>query len=144
MFCVSIDYDVCSNQPSVVLSLLALKVHTMEELSLKIAAVNFEAAFADINENLSRVAEFVLQAAGQGVELILRAYSEGADMVVRDLQCEPGTRPPARIDPTRYWMEELPDSYVYAWEHHNKAGEAYNRSVAKPNYASAARSQVKV
>lgn len=68
-----------------------------------------------------------------------RAYNEGAGMAICDLQRNMGKRPQARIDPAKYWLEDLPDPYVYAWEHHNKAGEAYYRSVAKPHYASSAK-----
>lgn len=70
----------------------------------------------------------------QGAVLAERAFDAGEGLVVADIGWEAAKRP-ADVPKDAYWIEDLPPSYRYAWEHHNATAAAYYREVARPYYA---------
>lgn len=65
-----------------------------------------------------------------------RFFNEGEGMIISDFSFDRKLRAPADIDFNKYWIEELPDSYVYAWKNDNLTGRAYYKKTAKPYYDS--------
>ena len=75
---------------------------------------------------------------GQGQILASRAFDQGEGLVCAELEGGGGRRTDAPY-PTDYWIPDLPESYINAWNTLNPLGARYYRDIAVPRYKSACR-----
>lgn len=63
-----------------------------------------------------------------------RDFSEGEGVVVADMVWD--TSKPKRVQdyPERYWIPDLPDSYINAWETKNPQAQKYYGTIAMKYY----------
>mgnify|MGYP000424574917 CR=1 FL=1 len=73
---------------------------------------------------------------GNGHVLARRTFSEGGGLVISDIPWVADGRKRANDFPSRYWVFDLPDSYIQAWETVNPQGRQYYETVALPYYKS--------
>jgi predicted amidohydrolase len=71
---------------------------------------------------------------GSGQVLASRRFSEGGGFVLSDLSWAADRRKAAHAIPSRYWIPDLPDSYIHAWETANPIGKHYYETAALPYY----------
>lgn len=63
-----------------------------------------------------------------------KAFDDGEGLIISDISTDKGKRKPADIDYGSYWIEPLPEPYLYAWENYNRTGKNYYETVSKPYY----------
>jgi len=71
---------------------------------------------------------------GDGRILAKRPFQEGGGFVLADVAYEHAQPKTAAVLPERYWIPDLPGSYLRAWETNNPLGREYYRAVALPYY----------
>lgn len=71
---------------------------------------------------------------GNGHVLVKKHFSEGAGFVISDTLWDAANRNKASDFPSKYWIPDLPDSYIHAWETVNPKGKRYYDTVALPYY----------
>ncbi len=69
---------------------------------------------------------------GDGTVLARRGFTEGEGYVLHAITPRRSKQMP--VFPQKYWIIELPDVYLEAWERNNALGRAYYQSVSKPCY----------
>lgn len=72
---------------------------------------------------------------GDGQVLARKDFSEGEGFVMADITWKTAGQKKKVVD-SRYWIPDLPDSYIHAWETSNQIGKQYYESVALPYYKS--------
>ncbi|MCC8166207.1 MAG: carbon-nitrogen hydrolase family protein [Planctomycetes bacterium] len=72
--------------------------------------------------------------AADGRVLAERRFDEGAGVITADISWEGGKREPAVIEEGRYWLEDMPEPYLYSWQNNNRIGTEYYNRHAKPYY----------
>ena len=63
-----------------------------------------------------------------------RSFDDGEGMIISEFSLDKSKRKPANIKYNKYWIEDMPDPYIYAWENYNRTCEAYYYNTAKPYY----------
>lgn len=63
-----------------------------------------------------------------------RSFDEGEGMVISEISWGEGKRKPADIDYNKYWIEDMQEPYIYAWENYSSICKDYYNNVAKPYY----------
>lgn len=63
-----------------------------------------------------------------------RQFHENEGMVVADLNWQQSDRRIANVDNNKYWIPDLPESYLLAWEQINPKAESYYKNIALPYY----------
>ena len=63
-----------------------------------------------------------------------RTFHEGEGIVTADLTWGKTVNKEAAMDMNKYWIPDLPESYVKAWETINPQGEKYYNSLSLPYY----------
>jgi hypothetical protein len=70
---------------------------------------------------------------GNGGIIARRSFDGGKGMLVSKIPLD-NERKSADIDCNKYWIEDMPAPYTYAWENYNRICEAYYHNTAKPYY----------
>ncbi|MCC8108894.1 MAG: carbon-nitrogen hydrolase family protein, partial [Planctomycetes bacterium] len=65
-----------------------------------------------------------------------RRWDEGPGVIAATVTWDESERRPAEIDATRYWVEDMPEPYLYSWENNNRIGMDYYARRARPYYQS--------
>lgn len=63
-----------------------------------------------------------------------RTFDEGEGMIISEISMDRSKRKPAGINPNNYWIEDMKEPYIYAWENFSPLCEDYYNNVAKPYY----------
>lgn len=63
-----------------------------------------------------------------------QSFDEGEGMVISEISLKRGKKKPADINYSKYWIEDMPDQYIYAWENYSGICKDYYNNVAKPYY----------
>jgi predicted amidohydrolase len=63
-----------------------------------------------------------------------RLFDEGEGMIISEFSLDKAKRKPANINYNKYWIEDMPSPYIYAWENYNPICEAYYNNTAKSYY----------
>lgn len=63
-----------------------------------------------------------------------RTFDEGEGMIISEISIDRSKRKPADINPNNYWIEDMKEPYIYAWENFSPICEDYYNNVAKPYY----------
>ena len=63
-----------------------------------------------------------------------RSFDEGEGMIISDFSFDKSKRKPANIEYGKYWIEDFPEPYAYAWKNYNPICKAYYENTAKPYY----------
>lgn len=71
---------------------------------------------------------------GNGQVLAKRNFFEGGGFVMAEILWKNSSRNAERIFPDKYWIPDLPDSYIHAWDTINPKGKQYYKEVALPYY----------
>lgn len=71
---------------------------------------------------------------GTGHVLDQRPFIEGGGVVLADISWDVANREKEKEFSSAYWIPNLPDSYLQAWEHANPIGKRYYEEVALPYY----------
>lgn len=71
---------------------------------------------------------------GNGHVLARKHFFEGEGIVISDISWNTERRTNANNFPSRYWIPDLPESYINAWETINPKGKHYYNTVALPYY----------
>ena len=71
---------------------------------------------------------------GDGQILARRTFDEGGGVVMADVPYRTIHPKAVAALPKRYWIPDLPASYLRAWETFNSLGQEYYRTVALPYY----------
>ena len=98
----------------------------------KVTALRFPAGDAQQTRQLVGAAQIVN---GDGTVLARRGFEQGSGMVTAEIL-------PAAVQlshsleqlPDRYWIPDLPPSYLHAWQTLNAQGQAYYKTTAQPYY----------
>lgn len=99
----------------------------------KVAAFNFP------NTDKMQTRQYVGAAQivdGNAHVLARKQYFEGGGFVISDLSWDTADRKMANGLPDKYWVPNLPDSYIRAWETVNPQAKRYYNSVTLPYYKS--------
>lgn len=70
----------------------------------------------------------------EGNIIARRPFSENEGMIIEDLDLKKSDRRKADMDDKRYWIPDLPESYIKAWEQLNPQGTQYYQNTALPYY----------
>lgn len=100
----------------------------------KIAAFNFPNADKIQTRQLVGATQIV---DGNGHVLERKDFSEGAGFVISDIPRETAYRNRVNISNSKYWIPDLPDSYIHAWETVNPKAKKHYESVTLPYYRKA-------
>lgn len=73
---------------------------------------------------------------GNGLVLVKKHFSEGGGFVMSDVSWNTSSRKRPDNFPSKYWVYDLPDSYIHAWETANPIGKHYYNTVTLPYYKS--------
>jgi len=73
---------------------------------------------------------------GNGEVLARRTFDQGEEFVMSNIQTENHSQAEAPRQTERYWIPDLPQSYLSAWERYNPLGKEYYRAVSLPYYQS--------
>ena len=73
---------------------------------------------------------------GKGQVLAKRNFFEGGGFVEAEILWNTSKRNAERVFPDKYWIPDLPDSYIHAWDTINPKGRQYYKTVALPYYKS--------
>ena len=98
----------------------------------KVAALRFPAGNAQQIRQLVGAAQIV---DGNGTVLARRGFEERRGIVTAEIQ--PATvrlNIPLEQLPDRYWIPDLPPSYLHAWQTLNAQGQVYYETTAQPYY----------
>jgi len=71
---------------------------------------------------------------GKGQVLAKRNFFEGGGFVMAEILWKKSSRNAERIFSDKYWIPDLPDSYIHAWDTINPKGRQYYKEVALPYY----------
>lgn len=71
-----------------------------------------------------------------GTIISKRSFEQGEGMVFANLQWDITKREPISVDTSRFWIPDLPEYYINAWEKNNPIGEDYYKTVSLPLYKS--------
>lgn len=71
---------------------------------------------------------------GTGQVLARRNFFEGGGFVIADILLNTTCQKTEKIFPDKYWIPDLPDSYIQAWDTINPKGKHYYNTVALPYY----------
>lgn len=71
---------------------------------------------------------------GNGHVLARKQFFEGEGFVVSDISPDTASRNRMNDFAPKYWIPDLPDSYIHAWETMNPKGKLYYKTVALPYY----------
>jgi predicted amidohydrolase len=63
-----------------------------------------------------------------------KSFDEGEGMVISEISLDRGKRRPADISFDKYWVENMQEPYIYAWENYSSICEDYYNKVANPYY----------
>lgn len=99
----------------------------------KVTALHFPAADKMQTRQFVGAAQIVN---GCGQVLAAKPFSEGGGFVISDISWDTSNRIKARSFPSQYWIPDLPDSYIHAWEALNPRGKHYYETIALPYYKS--------
>lgn len=69
-----------------------------------------------------------------GSALERRNFTEDQGLIIADLKWDPAKREKGKNYPPKYWIPNLPDSYINAWETINPQAKIYYQTVASPYY----------
>jgi len=97
----------------------------------EIEALNFP------NANKLQIRQFVGGAQivdGKGKLFARKPFHEGGGFVIADIAVGTARRKNPGVFPPRYWIPDLPDSYIRAWETINPLGTEYYKTTALPYY----------
>ena len=100
----------------------------------KVTAMNFPDADKTQTRQLVGAAQIV---DGNGHVLARKDFSEGGGFVISDISWNTADRKKANGFPAKYWVPDLPGSYIKAWETVNPQGRRYYEAVALPYYKAA-------
>jgi len=70
----------------------------------------------------------------QGAIIARRCFNEGDGFVISDIEWNKGNYKTAVTFSQGYWIPDLPDSYINAWETMNPKGQEYYKNVALTYY----------
>jgi len=70
----------------------------------------------------------------KGIILAEKTFEDEEGLVISDIDVNNKNKPPADIDPNKFWIEDMPESYLYAWNNLNPLGKKYYENTAKPYY----------
>jgi len=65
-----------------------------------------------------------------------KLFSDGEGVVIADISWDIANRKNISISPSKYWIPDLPDSYINAWESINPKAKQYYDTIALPYYKS--------
>jgi predicted amidohydrolase len=99
----------------------------------KVTALNFPDADKMQTRQFVGAAQI---ADGNGRLLARKLFSEGGGFVISDIAWDTNNRKRSNDFPPKYWIPDLPDSYINAWETVNSKGKQYYNTVALPYYKS--------
>ena len=99
----------------------------------KVTALNFPKADKMQTRQFVGAAQI---ADGSGHVLARKHFWEGGGFVISDISWDTAYRKRASDFPSKYWIPDLPDSYVHAWETVNPQGKHYYDTVVLPYYKS--------
>lgn len=71
---------------------------------------------------------------GNGHVLAKRHFSEDAGIVISDISWDTSKRIEERDFPNKYWIPDLPEAYINAWDTINPKAKIYYENVALPYY----------
>ncbi|MGN6711644.1 carbon-nitrogen hydrolase family protein [Anaerocolumna jejuensis] len=97
----------------------------------QVTALNFPYADKMQTRQLVGAAQI---ADGNGNVLARKNFFEGSGFVILDLSWDTNNRKKAGDFPAEYWIPNLPDSYIRAWETINPKGKLYYETVTLPYY----------
>jgi predicted amidohydrolase len=63
-----------------------------------------------------------------------KSFDEGEGMVISEISLDKGKRRTADISCDKYWVEDMQEPYIYAWENYSCICEDYYNKVANPYY----------
>jgi predicted amidohydrolase len=63
-----------------------------------------------------------------------QAFDEGEGMVISEVRLDGRNRKLADINDNKYWIEDMPSPYIYAWENYTRTCKDYYNNVAKTYY----------
>ncbi len=66
-----------------------------------------------------------------GQVIARRRFDEGESLLISDIELNQSTK---KDYPDKFWIPDLPDSYLQAWETLNPKGEDYYKDIALPYY----------
>ena len=97
-----------------------------------VTALRFPAGDAQQTRQLVGAAQIV---SGDGTVFARREFAEGGGVVTAEiLPVATQINPPKENLPARYWIPDLPPSYLHAWQTLNAQGQAYYETTAQPYY----------
>ena len=70
----------------------------------------------------------------EGEIIARRTFHEGGGIIAENLKWRNTIRKEADADRNKYWIPDLPESYLKAWETLNPQGEKYYNTIALPYY----------
>ena len=70
---------------------------------------------------------------GEGNVIVRKGYSEGEGLIISEVALGKKTNH-IDIDSSGYWIPNLPDSYLKAWQEVNPIGNAYYKDYMRPYY----------
>lgn len=74
---------------------------------------------------------------GNGHVLARKQFFEGGGFVIADILWDTSNRKREKNFPAKYWIPDLPESYIHAWDTVNPRGKLYYEAVALPYYKDA-------
>lgn len=69
-----------------------------------------------------------------GTIIARRSFDEGEGLVFAELEVNKDKKATTKIDTNKFWIPDLPDEYIRAWERNNALGEEYYKNTALPTY----------
>ena len=69
-----------------------------------------------------------------GEIIVKKPFSDGAGFAMSDISWDKNKRKRVKSPSKRYWIPDLPDEYINAWENANPKGKHYYETVALPYY----------
>jgi len=69
-----------------------------------------------------------------GTVIVKRSFEQGEGIVFAELSWNIASKTPITINASKYWIPDLPEEYIKAWERNNTIGENYYRNIALPLY----------
>lgn len=100
----------------------------------KVTAWNFPNAYKEQTRQLVGATQII---DGNGNVISRRPFSDGEGIIYTELSWSIANRKAAQNYPNKYWIPDLPDSYVSAWENINPKGKEYYNTTTLPYYKAA-------
>lgn len=97
----------------------------------KVTAWNFPNADKEQTRQLVGATQII---DGNGNVISRKPFSDGEGFIYTELSWSIADRKAAQSYPDKYWIPDLPDSYVSAWENINPKGKEYYGTMTLPYY----------